>query len=65
MSSFFDKFRKPAASPVPVRPQVNYSPFFEQDFDFMNDVLGGGQFGTVHKARSKHTAQEFAVKVCR
>lgn len=61
MASFFDKFRKGTSAPA--RPQIQYSPVFEHDFDFTNDMLGGGQFGTVHKARSKHTGQEFAVKI--
>jgi serine/threonine protein kinase len=44
------------------KPQVQYSNVFSQDFDLTKNI-GSGQFGIVSLARSKHTGQEFAVKV--
>lgn len=61
--SFFDKLRGKSGSKSP-QPQVQYSDTFEKDFDFTGVVLGSGQFGCVSVGRSKHTNQEFAVKVC-
>jgi serine/threonine protein kinase len=44
------------------KPQVQYSNVFSQDFE-LSKTLGSGQFGCVSLCRSKHTGQEFAVKV--
>lgn len=56
--NFLNNFRGKAS-----KPQVQYSNVFSQDFE-LSKTLGSGQFGCVSLARSKHTGQEFAVKVC-